>query len=327
MINFAVIGTSHIVEVFLQACADIPEINFYAVYSRDRDRGRQFAEKHGAEVSYDSLEKLAADPLLDAVYIASPNASHCSQAVFLMNAGKHVLVEKSIASNTGEFMTMQESARKNQVILLEEIRFLHDPGFRIIKENLKELGEIRQAIFQFCQYSSRYDNFKKGIIENAFKPELSNGALMDIGVYCIHFLAALFGMPDKIQADSIFLENNIDGAGSITANYKNKMQVQLIYSKITTSSLPSQIMGEEGIMVIDKLADPRSVKIRKKNGEEINFPIEKVPVNMYYAVKAFANAVNGKESVEEYLKYSQYEMLMSDEARKQTGIVFPADKV
>lgn len=56
---------------------------------------------------------------------------------------------------------------------------------------METLGTIRRATLQYCQYSSRYDNYKRGIVENAFKPELSNGALMDIGVYVVSCMIRL----------------------------------------------------------------------------------------------------------------------------------------
>ena len=70
-------------------------------------------------------------------------------------------------------------------------------------------GTIRRISFQYAKYSSRYDKFKEGIIENAFNPAFSNGALMDIGVYCVHPLVRLFGMPKKIIADSLLLSNGV----------------------------------------------------------------------------------------------------------------------
>lgn len=69
-----------------------------------------------------------------------------------------------------------------------------DPAFDMIKTRFPAL-ENSKSIFEFCQYSSRYDRFKDGIIENAFNPALGNAAVSDIGVYCIHSLVRLFGTP------------------------------------------------------------------------------------------------------------------------------------
>ncbi|MDE8707612.1 gfo/Idh/MocA family oxidoreductase, partial [[Ruminococcus] torques] len=58
-----------------------------------------------------------------------------------------------------------ECAKKNHVVLLEAIRPDFDPAFDMIKNALPRIGKIRRASFEFCQYSSRYDRFKDGIIE------------------------------------------------------------------------------------------------------------------------------------------------------------------
>ena len=84
-----------------------------------------------------------------------------------MEKKKHVLCEKVMASNEQEALSMIECAKKNHVVLLEAMRPDFDPAFDMIKNALPRIGKIRRASFEFCQYSSRYDRFKDGIIENA----------------------------------------------------------------------------------------------------------------------------------------------------------------
>ena len=211
MIRFATIGTSAIVDRFLEAAALCEGLVHTAVFSRKKETAKAFAKKHGAEFIYTDLKELAESSDIDAVYIASPNSCHCEQAVEMLKHGKHVLCEKPAASNAAELQRMRAAAENGQAVLLEAMRSVYDPGFQAIEANLYRLGKIRSVSFRFCQYSSRYDNFRKGIIENAFRPELSNGALMDIGVYCVHPLVRLFGMPEKIEGASVFLENGVDG--------------------------------------------------------------------------------------------------------------------
>ena len=210
MINFAVIGTNFITDRFLEAASSVPEFCLKAVYSRTMERAQDYARRHGAGRTFDSLDDLAACPDVDAVYVASPNCCHAAQSIQMMKAGKHVLVEKPVASNLREFRQMKETALEKGVILLEAMRSVFSPGFEAVRENLRELGTIRRVSFQFCQYSRRYDKFKNGIIENAFRPEMSNGALMDIGVYCVHPLADLFGMPERIKSSSLKLSNGFE---------------------------------------------------------------------------------------------------------------------
>jgi predicted dehydrogenase len=327
MVRFAIIGTNFITDNFMEAGSWCEDFHVQAVYSRTMERAKEYAGKYGIEDCYDSLEDLAAADNVDAVYVASPNALHASQSIMMLNAGKHVLCEKTIASNKKELEQMLEAAKSHGVIVLEAMRPVFDPGFQAIQDNLKKLGTIRRATFQYCQYSRRYDHYKEGIIENAFKPELSNGALMDIGVYCVHPMVKLFGNPDQILASGYKLSTGAEAMGTIIARYGDDMQAELMYSKITDSILPSQIQGEEGSMIIEEIPDTVTIKIRtrkEKEWEEIH--IDKKSNNMYYEIKEFIRLVQNGESAEEHNQYSLWELEVMDEARRQMGIVFPADK-
>lgn len=323
-VSFASIGTGKIVRKFLNAAAECEELIYTAAYSRSGEKARKFAQEFGAEKWYTSLEELALDEEIDGVYIASPNCLHCEQAVMLMNHGKHILCEKPVASNSAELARMLAAAKENQVVFLEAIRSYFAPGFAVILENLPKLGTIRRATLQYCQYSSRYDNFKSGIIENAFRPELSNGALMDIGVYCVHAMVKLFGMPERIFGQAVFLENGVDGAGSIIASYPS-MQADIIYSKITDSSIPSQIQGEEANMVIREIADIKEISICYRDGRQERISVETGANDMVWEAHEWARLILKQDSTGEYDRCTEMELCVMDEARKVMGIVFPAD--
>lgn len=324
-INFAVIGTGGITDKFLEAADTVDGFRLKGVYSRTMEKAAKYAEKHGAELIFDSLDELAACDKIDAVYIASPNSYHASQSIQMMKSGKHVLCEKPIASNLREFRQMMDVAVENQVILLEAMRSVYSPGFTVIQNNLSKLGTIRRVSFQYCQYSRRYDSYKSGVIENAFNPVFSNGALMDIGVYCIHPLVTLFGYPQKIVSSSLKLPNGIDGAGTILLEY-GEMQGELLYSKISDSKIPSQIQGEEGTMVIQSISNPQIVTIFYRNGKMEELDIPKVENNMVYEMKEFIRLIKEREYSHSYLNNSRLEMELTDEVRRQQGIRFPADE-
>lgn len=69
---------------------------------------------------------------------------------------------------------------------------------------------------------------------------------MDIGVYCVHPLVRLFGMPEKIEGASVFLENGVDGMGTILAQYPG-WQAVLQYSKITSGYTESEVQEKTGV--------------------------------------------------------------------------------
>ena len=322
MIRFGIIGTGKISHTFMGAARNVPGFHLEAVYSRSEVKGREFAQSYGADKIYSSLEALANDCNVDAVYIASPNSAHCSQAVFLLNHGKHVLCEKPIASSVGELADMAAAADAKGKLLLEAMRPVFDPGFAKIRELLPKLGQIRRAVFQYCQYSSRYDAFKEGVIENAFNPALSNAALMDIGVYCIRPMVALFGRPKGVTAAGIFLHNHMEGAGTVLMDYGH-MLGEARYSKITHSLQPSEIQGEDASMLIWQIQDTRKIQIIYRDSGRETYEIEKEDNNMYYEILSFTElAGNGDGQGKEYLKDSFMELEVLDQVRKITGICF-----
>lgn len=327
MIPFGIIGTGKITRTFLEAVQSVPELALGAVYSRSLEKAQSFGEEYGAKVFYDSLEALAADRDVQAVYIASPNCCHCEQAIRMMDAGKHVLCEKPAASNQEEYQRMLEAARRNGVVFFEAMRPAFTPEMAMVEETLPRLGKIRQASFSFCQYSSRYDNFKNGMIENAFRPELSNGSLMDIGVYCIHWMVRLFGMPESLQASPIFLENGVDGAGAIIGTYPD-MQVQLLYSKICDGHTPSEIQGENGSLLMDTVSQPQKLTLCLRGQTPEALPVTPCANNMVYEARRWAQWITRGPDRELFRVQddTMTELRVLDKVRALCGIRFPADE-
>ena len=324
--GFATIGTSKITEKFLQAARECPEFKFVAAYSRNIQKAKEFAAAHGAERFYDSLDEVAVDPEVEAVYIASPNHMHYEQTMKFLNAGKHVLCEKSIASDHKQAEEMFKAAHENKCILLEAVRTVFDPGMEVIRKNLDRLGVIRKAVFSYCQYSSRYDSFKEGKNHNIFSRECSAGALMDIGVYSVHTMLHLLGKPDKVSGFCVMLRGDIDGAGTILAKYSDKI-AEVSYSKITDSSLPNEIQGENGVIQFwGNTNSPENVRILFRDGTEEMLYCQKNENEMKYELDYFLKAIRGEETTESHEKRSLDAMQLMDEVRRQCGIIFPTDE-
>ncbi|SDT40421.1 Predicted dehydrogenase [Paenibacillaceae bacterium GAS479] len=328
MLRIGIIGSNFITESFIDAARKVSGLQLAAHYSRSAERGAEFADKHGIPLRFTSLDEMAASEAIDAIYIASPNAMHAPQSIAFMKRGKHVLCEKPIASNSRELMEMIAASREHGVLLMEAMKSTFVPNFAAIRDNLHKLGEVRQYFASFCQYSSRYDRYKAGEVLNTFKPDLSNGSLMDIGTYCIYPLVALFGKPEQVQASAVMLESGVDGRGSLLLSYKG-MEAVLTHSKISDSSLPAEIQGENGVMLIERISQPASVRLRYRDGrpeEELTRP--QVDNTMLYEIEEFVRlAAEGKtESDINSFEVSLAVMEIMDEARRQIGLVFPADR-
>ena len=334
-IRFGVIGTNNISDWVIAGGRQDERFELVAVCSRTQERADEFAAKHNIPHTFTSLEEMASSPLIDAVYIATPNYVHAEQSILCMNHGKHVLCEKPFASNAREVKQMIEAAQRNNVTLMEAMISTLNPNFIIAKEKLKNLGTIRRYFACYCQYSSRYDKFKEGIILNAFKPELSNGAVMDIGIYTIYPMVALFGKPQKIEAQGIVLHTGADGQGAVNFQYDG-MNATVLYSKIANSALPTEIEGEAGNLLLDKIHITKQVDFIPRQvtaqGKEQENHCQSIGVSLdkseyYYEMAEFMNLIEqGKqESTLNSWENSLTTLEIIDEIRRQLGVHYPAD--
>ncbi|MCC9024192.1 Gfo/Idh/MocA family protein [Bacillus nakamurai] len=327
MIRFATVGTNWITDRFLQAASAIDHFQLAAVFSRSEERAREFAGTHGAAHYFTSLEEMAKSNSYDAVYLASPNAFHKEQAILFMNHGKHVLCEKPFASNARETEEMIKAAKANGVLLMEAMKTTFLPNFKLIKNHLHKIGAIRRFTASYCQYSSRYDAFKNGTVLNAFQPELSNGSLMDIGVYCIYPAVVLFGEPKEVKATGYRLSTGVDGEGTVILSYDG-FEAVLMHSKISNSFAPAEIQGEEGTIVLDSIHGPERAEIRYRDGRVEDISVPDLNPAMYYETAEFVSLLenNHLESPDNTFERSFITANIMEEARKQMGIVFPADR-
>ena len=146
------------------------------------------------------------------IYVALPNNLHFSFAKEALLAGKHVILEKPFTVTYEEAKEIAAIAREKKLYLFEAITTQYNPNYHKMKELLPRLGDIKLVALNFSQYSSRYDNFKKGIISPSFDPNNAGGALMDLNIYNIHFVAGLFGKPLKVRYCSN-MERDVDTSG------------------------------------------------------------------------------------------------------------------
>lgn len=326
--RFATVGTSWITSAFIEAAKLSGKLTLEAVYSRRKESAEQMVEKHGAPNVFTDLEEMAKDGNIDAVYIASPNALHFENVLVFLKNKKHVICEKPIFSNTEEFKEAFRVADLNGVFLFEAIRNIHYPNTALLKEKLKDLGQIRSGIFQYVQYSSRYDKFLAGEEPNVFSRNFSGGALMDLGVYPLSLAVWLFGTPKDSRYFPVLLRNGIDGAGTLVLEYEG-FNITVICSKISHSYIPSEIHGEKGSIIIEGISELEKMKFADvRTKEPVLFSREQEAQNMMYEINDFADIIaQNDRKTYETLRQSSYEVLsVIEKSRKQNGIIFKTDR-
>ncbi|HGK7505017.1 Gfo/Idh/MocA family protein [Kluyvera cryocrescens] len=324
MIRFAVIGTNWITRQFVDAAHETGKYKLAAVYSRSLEQAQSFANDYPVEHLFTSLEAMAQSDDVDAVYIASPNSLHFPQTELFLRHKKHVICEKPLASNLREVEQAIAVARENQVVLFEAFKTASLPNFQLLQQTLPKLGQLRKAFINYCQYSSRYQRYLDGENPNTFNPAFSNGSIMDIGFYCLASAVALWGEPKQVQASASLLDSGVDAHGVVVMDYGD-FSVTLQHSKVSDSTLPSEIQGEAGALVIAKISECQKLSFVPRGSKAQDLSQPQHINTMLYEAEEFARLVENNEVNHPGLEVSRITAKVQTEIRRQTGVVFPAD--
>ncbi|HEY6054168.1 MAG TPA: Gfo/Idh/MocA family oxidoreductase [Gaiellaceae bacterium] len=177
---------------------------FVAVGSRDLARGEAYARKWGIPRAHGSYEALLADPEVDAVYIALPNALHHEWTLRALAAGKHVLCEKPFTRRPEQVDEAFDAAAAAGLVLMEAYMWRHNPLTRLLVARLPEIGELHSIRSTFGYVLTRAGDVR-------LVPELGGGALLDVGCYCVSGARLLAGRePDRVYGEAVVGETGVD---------------------------------------------------------------------------------------------------------------------
>lgn len=293
MLRFGTVGTSAIMRLMQRAMAQVDGVECRAVYSRDAERGRAFADSVGVAAVCTDYDALLAREDIDAVYIASPNRFHTEQACLAMRAGKHVIVEKPAAVTGAEVRQMLDVARENGVFFFEAITTLFMPKYLQCRSLLPQLGAIQSAELCYAQYSSKYDAYLRGENPNIFNPAMQAGALNDMGVYCVHMAVDQFGMPEGVRYVPELGENGIDLAGELTLRYP-KLTVRIVTAKNANLGSGCRVTGERGFFAEDGPINDFGSCNAVLDGVEVEIDAAHADNRMVYELARFRDAIEAR---------------------------------
>ncbi|MEL7691068.1 oxidoreductase [Citromicrobium bathyomarinum] len=142
-----------------------------------------------------SVEALLAEPGIELVIVASPDDLHADHAIAALDAGKHVLVEKPVATTLGDAQRMRDAAQRTGRMLTVFQNRRWDADFLTLKRMIGEdlLGEI-------VHFESHFDRWKPDVPER-WKDAREGGSWFDLGPHLVDQALCLFGMPDAMTLD------------------------------------------------------------------------------------------------------------------------------
>ena len=320
-INVGIIGSGFIVPVFISVSKMNEEFHLRGIWGRHEEKLLQF--KDDFDYYTCDLERMLCDEQIDVVYIALPNALHYQYAMMALKHHKHVILEKPFTVYYKQAKKLIDYAAKHDLILFEAIVTAHNPYFHQAVKEKEKLGEIRMVVCNFSQYSRRYDRFRKGEILPAFDKNLAGGALLDLGVYNVHFVTGIFGAPKKV---SYFpnVEKGVDTSGVLILDY-GKFKATCIAAKDCKADSYCLVQGDLGYLrnntTSSRCAD---FTLKLNDGSEEHFFQEKQGEfdSWIYEMKEFIRLYENRdlEKAKEYNRQTLIVMKVLDQALKSADL-------
>lgn len=181
---------------------EIPNASIQAVMDTNTNGVIDLMKEYDIPDVYGNIDDMLRNADIDAVYIASPVLFHKEQAIKILEAGKHLLIEKPLGINASAAKEIMECAKQKNVCAGVAMVMRFHEGHQKIREMIrrKELGDIVTCRGQLtCWFPPMEGNWRQN-------PAVSGGgALMDMGIHCIDLMKYL--LDDRAEKTVGVIEN------------------------------------------------------------------------------------------------------------------------
>ena len=314
-INVGIMGCASIARRYMiPAFQTLDGFDVKAVASRFREKAEDFAGQFGCE-PVTGYENLLYRSDIDAVYIPLPTGLHHEWVMKSLEAGKHVLVEKSLAKSLGSATEMVEIARAGKLALMENFMFVYHSQHEFVKKLIdnNEIGEFRVFRGSFGYPPLPDTNFR-------YNDTTGGGALFDAAGYPVRAALMFLGQPLNVKSASIFhdvaMGTNISGGALLEGS--NGVIAQLSWGMDHFYQCNYEILGSRGKISATHAYTPRPEQkpsvILEKQDEKHEFQL---PCDNHFIgiLKEFNRIVSGSDYETQY-NYALMQALILQEIRK-----------
>lgn len=320
-IQWGIIGTGRIAELFVEDFVRVSNGEIRAVASRTVERAETFAERHEIPEAYGTYKELAENPNIDAVYIATPHNRHKQDSMLALQHNKHVLCEKPIAVNQRELTELVGMARSHKRLLMEAMWTYYLPPIQKAKEWLQkgEIGELKHIRADFGRKMENPPHHR------TMNPHLAGGALLDIGIYPIAFAYFMNDTePKQICAHAEFGETGVDTNNMIQMTFRNAVTAQLLSSFDYDLPCTAYLFGTKGHIYLQEFWQAKTAKLY--TGEKTEYFEDNRTTRGYnYQVEAAGRLILEGKTESPLITHKNSLRLAEtmDNVRRQIGLEYP----
>ena len=330
-IRWGLLGAGNLLNRWMNGFQQVEDAEIAAIASRTKETAQRMAARFGITeaLTYDEILKRND---IDIMFIPVPHQAHKELAVRAMEAGFPVLVEKPAAVSAPEWSEMEACAKKNGVFLMEAVWTRFFPLMTQVLDIIQsdEIGDVRhvQATFAY-----RLPDTYQG---RAIDPNQAGGALLDVGVYGLHFMNFIYKkMPEQvlslasINTDHLHLQ--VDEQNVIIGQYGNGALFTV--TSAIRSEMPDTawIFGTKGYIQIPVFWKPETALITCGGSDRrIECPVpqrvngildEGYQYEILHVNECLRKGLTESPVITHKMTYDV--LNMCDKLRKQWGLVYP----
>ncbi|MEA2673467.1 MAG: hypothetical protein QOI92_659 [Chloroflexota bacterium] len=265
-IGAAVIGAGFIGAAHVEALRRL-NIPLRGLLGRTHDGGSQRANELGVGRAYGSLDELLADPAVDVVHVASPNAAHFPQVREILRAGRHVVCEKPLATTSAESSVLAAEARAAGVVAAVNFNLRFYPLNQHVRQLIADggIGAPRLISGHYLQDWLLFETDWNWRLEPEVGGELR--AVADIGSHWLDLAAFLSGDPiSHVMADlATFMPVRRQPTGPVQTfadGGQGATVARAIQSEDAASILVRFASGARGAVTVSQVSPGRKNSLR-----------------------------------------------------------------
>lgn len=321
--KIGILGAGRIAATLAETMNKMPEVECYGVASRDLEKAKTFAKEHGFQHAFGSYEGMLADEEVELIYIATPHSHHYQHIKMCLEAGKHVLCEKSFTVNEKQAAEVFRIAKEKNLLLTEAIWTRYMPSRKMINDLLAEkvIGDVAKMTANL--------NYPLCDKERIVKPELAGGALLDVGIYPLNFVYMHFGDKVKKMHSAVQMTSaGVDGENGMILLYEDGRMAILNSGIHGKSDSQGVFYGSAGCMIVENINNPEAIKIYDKERNlvrELKVP-EQISGYEYEIKETISCIKEGKLECPSMPHTETLKMMhVMDELRASWGMKYPEE--
>ncbi len=194
-LKVGIIGAGNISKYHIDAYRKNPDVELYALCDINESRLKMMGEKYGVSRLFTDKDEMLKLDELDAVSVCTWNSEHAPATIAALNAGKHVLCEKPMATNVEDAIKMKEAAEKNGKLLMIGFvrRFGNDCDIVRDFNSVDYLGDIYYAKATYLRRNGNPGGWFGDMSRSG------GGPMIDLGVHVIDFTRFVMGNPKPVS--------------------------------------------------------------------------------------------------------------------------------